>query len=108
LAMRDAAGLVTYPYFIQRLAERRGPGTIPPPPPTCCANRPLPGAGRARRPLPGHRCRHPSLDDRGTRRPLGMIVEGANTYSPIHPVAPPACAWARRLRAARPSSPLFW
>jgi glutamate dehydrogenase (NAD(P)+) len=84
LAMRDPANLVTYPFFIQRLAERRGSGAkfataaddllresafcLVPAAPVAHYLGTDPGT-------------HPSMTlDRAGR--WAMIVEGANTYSP--------------------------
>ena len=84
LAMRDAAGLVIYPYFIQRLAERRGSGTKF----ATAADDLLresafclvPAAPIAHY-LGADAGTHPSMTvDRAGR--WAMIVEGANTYSP--------------------------
>jgi glutamate dehydrogenase/leucine dehydrogenase len=84
LAMRDAANLVTYPYFTQRLAERRGPGAKF----ATAADDLLresafclvPAAPVAHY-LGTEAGTHPSMTvDRAGR--WAMIVEGANTYSP--------------------------
>lgn len=84
LAIRDAANRVTYPYFAQRLAERRGPGAKF----ATAADDLLresafclvPAAPVAHY-LGTEAGTHPSMTvDRAGR--WALIVEGANTYSP--------------------------
>jgi glutamate dehydrogenase (NAD(P)+) len=99
--MRDATNLVTYSYFIQRLAERRGPGAkfataaddllresafcLVPAAPVAHYLGTEPGT-------------HPSMTvDRAGR--WAMIVEGANTYSP-NP--------ARRAARMRMERAVYW
>ena len=101
LAMGAAAGQVTYPYFVQRLAERRGSGAKFA---TAAADLLresafclVPAAPIAHY-LGTDAKTHPSMTvDRAGR--FAMIVEGANTYSPDP---------ARRAARMRMERAVYW